>query len=123
MIKKTVVLFSLMVLIGCSILKIYYDYSVNAKNIGKKMIDDVEIESSSGFWHGTGYLSGNAMKGLGGLQSVPPNDIYTIIVERRYQMPIKKVIDLRDKVKNNFRGDIIFVIDDNNHISYELKIY
>jgi hypothetical protein len=121
--KLPLFLIFLMVIDACSIFTLYYDYSVNAKNVGKKMIDDVEIESSSGFWHGTGYLSGNAMKGLGGLQSVPPDDIYTIIVERRNQMPIKKVIDLRDKVKKSFRGDMIFVIDDHNHISCELEPY
>lgn len=120
---RVIILVFVMLFNGCYFFQAYYDYTVNAKNVGQEMIDDVEITTSSGFWHETGYLSGNAMKGLGGPQSVPPNDIYTIIVERRYQMPIKKVIDLRDKVKNNFRGDIIFVIDDNNHISYELKIY
>lgn len=121
--KKTIILIFVMVLNGCSVFKVHYNYSVNAKNIGQGMIRDVEITSSSGFWHETGYLSKNAMKGLGGPQSVPPNDKYTIVIKRNGQKTTKKVIDFKDKIKWNFEGDIIFVIDDFNDIAYELKKY
>ena len=112
-----------MVLNGCSFFKVHYSYSVNAKNVGQQMISDVEITSLSGFWHETGYLSENSMKGLGGPQSVPPNDIYTIRIERKGQETTKSVIDLKEKIKWNFKGDIIFLIDDLNNISYELKVW
>ena len=79
------------------------------------------ITSDKGFWHRTGYLPKGAVKTLAGLKPVPPNGIYTIVIERMNKEMFESVVDLHDKVEKGFRGDIIFLIDDDNNISYALK--
>ena len=108
-------------LIGCGMYKVYYDYDIGAKNTGEAMLRDVIITSDRGFWHETGYLNIGATKTLGGLKPVPPNSIYTIVVERMDNKKTKSVVDLHDKIEKGFRGEIVFLVGDNNHISYRLE--
>ena len=106
---------------GCGMYKIYYDYDVSAQNIGEIMLRDVIITSDKGFWHATGYLSNGAVKTLAGLKSVPPNSVYTIVIERMNKEMFESVVDLHDIVGKGFRGDVVFLIDDNNHVTYALR--
>ena len=109
------------ILSGCAFYKSSYEYSVIVKNSGERMIKDVQITSANGFWHETGYLSKTASKGIIGPQSVAPNSTYDIVIERKYQKASKHFIDLQDKIGKYFKGQIIFIIDDEDNVSYELK--
>ena len=64
--KKIIVslIFSLL-LTGCLMQRVHYDYSVNVKNIGEDKLQDVSIKSQKGFWHGTGYVVKGATAGIG----------------------------------------------------------
>ncbi len=106
---------------GCGMYKIYYDYDVSAQNIGEIMLRDVIITSDKGFWHATGYLSNGSVKTLAGLKAVPPNGVYTIVIERMNKEIFESDVDLNDKLGKGFRGDVVFLIDDNNHVTYVLK--
>jgi len=119
--NRSVVLFLFLCLSGCGMYKVYYDYDVSVKNIGETKLRDVVITSDKGFWHSTGYLNGDATKTLAGLKSVPPNSVYTIVIERNNREEFENIVDLHDKVRKGFRGDIIFFVDDNNHVTYGLE--
>jgi len=117
----SITIFLLACFYGCGMYKIYYDYDVSAKNIGEIMLRDVCITSENGFWHRTGYLPKGAVKTLAGLKSVPPNSVYTIVIERINKEKFENIVDLHDKVRKGFRGDIVFFVDDNNHVTYGLE--
>ena len=118
--KRFAMLFFFVCLIGCAMFKVYYDYSVSAKNIGDIKLRDVNITSDQGFWHRTGYLPKGAVKTLAGLKRVPPNGIYTIEVERMNKEKYQDVIDLHSEIGKGFRGEIVFLVDENGHVAYEL---
>ena len=100
--------------------KVYYAYNVSAKNIGETKLRDVIITSDIGFWHATGYLSKGAVKTLGGLKRVPPNGKYTIVVERMNKEKFQDVVDLHSDIGKGFRGEIVFLVDESGHVTYEL---
>jgi hypothetical protein len=110
-----------MCLIGCAMYKVYYAYNVSAKNAGERKLRDIIITSDIGFWHATGYLNKGAEKTLGGLKPVPPNGIYSIVVENLEKERHTSVIDLHNKIKKGFRGEIVFLVDKDYHVTYELE--
>lgn len=109
-----------MFLSGCAMYKVYYDYNVSVKNIGSEKLRDVTITSDKDFWHRTGYLPKSAVKTLGGLKSVPPNGVYTIVVLTMNKEMHESLVDLHNKVKKGFRGEIVFLVDKDYHVTYEL---
>lgn len=106
---------------GCTMYKVYYDYNVSAKNIGESLLQDVIITSDKGFWHETGYLNMGAVKTLGGLKTVAPNGIYTIVVEDMNDDRYSGVVDLHKEIGKGFRGEIIFLVGDKNNVTYKLE--
>ncbi len=110
------------IVFGCSMGKVYYDYIVDVKNVGVQKFHDVEIESQQGFWFRTGYLVGGSVAGIGSPQPAPPNDIFTIILKREDGKKTEQVIDLRDKVEKGYRGRLLFIVNDDNELKYELQV-
>lgn len=106
---------------GCSMVNTYYGYSVHVKNIGSRDFDDVEIESQQGFWFRSGYLIKDSHAAIASPQSAPPNDIFLFVIKEEGGSEIKRTIDMRDKVERSFRGELYFIIDDNNNIKIELQ--
>ena len=119
--KISVMMFFFVCLFGCAMFKVYYSYNVSVKNIGDIKLRDIEITSDHGFWYRTGYLSKDAAKTLGGLKSAQPNGIYTIVVERMNKEKFKDVVDLHGEIGKGFRGEIIFLIDGSNKVTYKLE--
>lgn len=110
-----------LILTGCGTMKVYYDYSVRAENVGEIELQDVEITSKNGFWFGTGYVIKGTSAGIGSPQPTPPNDIYTIALKRADGTTVTHTIDMRDKVEKGFRGWVIFTVNDKNEVGYKLK--
>ena len=117
----SITLLLLVCISGCAMFNVYYAYNVSAKNIGELKLRDVIITSDKEFWHATGYLNKGATKTLGGLKPVPPNGIYTIVVQDMNKDRYSTIIDLHDKIGKGFRGEIVFLVDENYHVSYQLK--
>lgn len=117
----SIVLFLFVFIIGCVVNKTSYDYNISAKNIGETKLRNVTITSDKGLWHGTGYLNKGAVKTLGGYKSWPPNGVYTIVVETMDKQASKAVVDLQDKIEKDFRGEIVFLVDEKNNLSYTLE--
>ena len=118
--KKIVFLIFILLLTGCLMQKVHYDYSVNVKNIGENKLQDVSIKSQKGFWHETGHVVKGAVKGIGSPQITPPNDIYTITVKREDGATVEYTLDLRSEINKSFRGWLTFTVNDNNTIGYEI---
>ena len=119
--KLLTVMLVFMLFNGCAMFNVYYAYNVSAKNIGESLLRDVIITSDKDFWHATGYLNKGATKTLGGLKPVPPNGIYTIVVQDMNKDRYSTIIDLHNKIGKGFRGEIVFLVDENYHVSYQLK--
>ena len=110
--KISVMMFFGVCLFGCAMFKVY---------IGDIKLRDIEITSDHGFWYRTGYLSKDAAKTLGGLKRAQPNGIYTIVVERINKEKFKDVVDLHGEIGKGFRGEIIFLVDGSNKVTYKLE--
>jgi len=52
------------------------------------------MSSQKGFWFFTGKVTKGLSAGFGRPQSTPPNDIYTIILNREDSTKVKRVLDL-----------------------------
>jgi hypothetical protein len=106
---------------GCTIMKVYYDYEMDVRNHGLLDLQDVGVTSEKGFRFDFGYVSKGAIASLGSPQPTQPNDIYTLTLEYVDGSKAEKIVDLREKIKTGYKGIILFIINENNELVYELK--
>jgi hypothetical protein len=87
-----------------------YNYKIVVANVSsEKVFENEIIDSADEYNYGAGIMSPAGYANNAGPMSSPPNDVFTVRWKDAAGRAHEQRCDLRERVKRNFKGEIVFV--------------
>ena len=115
-ILSTLMIF-LTILTGCAI-KVDRDFDIRFENNYSRMIERIEMQSKRGAYARRNFLLPGRVSVIGLGPTYPANDIYEITWQYSKNEIYKKQFDLKNLLPEDFRGDIVFSVTENNDLIF-----
>ena len=95
---------------GCQMIAREYHYRVVLVNLSKEQIPESQVlESTDTYRYGGGILSPSGYSAHAGPMETAPNDVFIVRWKDAQGQTHERNVDLRNRVKRSFKGEIVFV--------------
>ncbi|MBX3737160.1 MAG: hypothetical protein KF715_10750 [Candidatus Didemnitutus sp.] len=95
---------------GCQMIAREYYYRILVVNLSEERITETKVlDSTDEYNYGGGIVIPSSAKINGGPVSSRPNDVFTVRWKDAQEQAHEQKFDLRQRVKRNFKGEIVFV--------------
>src|SRR5690242_4693474 len=95
---------------GCKMIARDYHYQIVAVNLSHDRITETQVlDGTDEHDYGCGNLVPSGYAANAGPMSSPPNDKFTVRWKDARGQVHEQKFDLRERVKRNFKGEIVFV--------------
>ncbi len=95
---------------GCQMIARDYYYRILVVNLSEERITETQVlDSTDEYNYGGGIVIPSSAKINAGPMSTPPNDFFIVRWKDAQGKAHEQKFDLRERVKRNFKGEIVFV--------------
>jgi hypothetical protein len=106
---------------GCHSMARTYPYRVVVVNVGSENITENRIFDSSGEYnYGCGNIGPSGYAANAGPMETAPNDVFTVRWKDGQKREREQTFDLRQQVKRDFKGEIVFIYGKDNNLTVEV---
>jgi len=94
----------------CQMIAHDYHYRIVQVNLSQKEIPETQVvDSTDTYRYGGGVLIASGYSAHAGPMNTPPDDVFILRWKDDQGKAHEQKFDLRDRVKRNFKGEIVFV--------------
>jgi hypothetical protein len=106
---------------GCQMIARDYRYQIVTVNLSQERITETHIlDSTDEYDYGCGNLVPSGYANNAGPMSSPPNDVFTVRWKDTQGKAHEQKFDLRERLKRNFKGEIVFVYQAHKTFTFEI---
>jgi hypothetical protein len=106
---------------GCQMIARDYYFRIVVVNLGQERITENQVlDSTDEYNYGAGIMSPSNYANNAGPMSSPPNDVFTVRWKDAQGQKQEQKFDLRERVKRNFKGEIVFVYKADKTLKVEI---
>jgi hypothetical protein len=108
-------------LCACQMIARDYDFRVVVVNLSRTEITENQIiDSTDEYNYGCGILVPSGYAAINGPMSSAPNDIFTVRWKDPARRQHEQKLDLRERMKSNFSGEIVFIYGTDGQFTVEV---
>jgi len=106
---------------GCQMIARDYHYRIVVVNLSQERIVETQVlDSTDEYNYGAGSMSPSGYANNAGPMETPPNDVFIVRWKDAQGQAQEQKFDLRQRVKRNFKGEIVFVYNSDGKFTVEI---
>jgi hypothetical protein len=108
------------ILTGCTVVQARFHYRVVVANHSEAAMHSASVIDSSGRYdYGVGFVAPLSYKANAGPMETAPNDEFILRWLDASQKVHEQRVDLRSRIRNNFKGELVFIYGPDGKVSVE----